>query len=149
MAKNYSGRDYLFHVLDSSPSSPAISSEYTLLGLGQSLSISQSRNAMDKSNKADGDNSSFVAGRRNITVSSGGVFDHTEDAGYTILETVFASSDGIVWFLATPLNSGDKEFYGSGVITDLSVTLDDESVSNFTTTIQVTGALVTATDGGT
>ena len=149
MAKNYSGRDYKFYVLGTAPSSPAISSEYTVVGLGQTLSINQSRNAMDKSNKDDGDNSSFVGGRRNVTVSSGGVFDHTEDAGYTILETSFASSAGTVWFLASPISSGDKEFYGSGIVTDLSVTLDDESVSNFTTTIQVSGALTTATDGGT
>ena len=149
MGKNYSGRDFKVYVLDSSPSSPAISSEYTVLGLGQTLSVNQSRNAMDKSNKDDGDNSTFVGGRRNITISTGGVFDHTEDAGYTILETVFASSDGVVWFLVSPLNTGDKEFYGSGIITDLSITLDDESVSGFSTTFQVTGALVTATDGGT
>ena len=150
MSKNYSGRDYRLYVKGvSAPSSGALLSLYTLVGLGQAAGINQSRNAMDKSNKADGDNSTFVAGRRNNTVSFSGVFDHTIDSGYTVLETALASSDGNVWFLLTSATANDKEFYGKSVITDLSVTLDDEGVSTFTTTLQVDGVLTTATDGGT
>jgi len=120
-----------------------------VVGLTQSLSITSARAALDKSNKADGDESTFIGGRRNSTVSFGGVFDHTEDAGYTILSTSYESSAGTVWFLLSPLNASDTEWYGSGIVTQLDKTLDDEAVSGFTCTIQVSGALTEVTDGGT
>ena len=149
MAKNFSGREYKLSVAGSAPGSPELVSLYTAVGLGQSLSISQSRNAMDRSSKDSGDDSTFVAGRRNVTVSGSGIFDHAIDAGYTILESAFASSSGDVWLIITPLNASDKEWYGKGKITDLSITLDDESVSTFSTTFQIDGVLTSATDGGT
>lgn len=145
MAKNYSGRDFLLYALGSAPSAASEATEYTLVGLVRSLSVNQSRNAIDTSTKDDGDDSSFIAGRRNVTLSAGGVFDHTEDGGFTILKTSLAAANGKVWFLVTSTATGDTEFYGSGIVTGLNLDFPDEDVSTFAADIQVTGALSAAT----
>lgn len=146
MAKNLSGRDYLAYAGTSSPSdgSSASDAAYSLVGKVTDISISRSRNAIETSTKDDGDESTFISGRRNQTVTISGYFDHTEDAGYTKLSDAYEASNGTVYFLVTSTTSGDTEWYGSGVITDLSTNFADESTSTFTATIQVSGALTEA-----
>lgn len=140
---NLAGRAYLCYAGTSAPSdaTAAADAAYALIGKATDISISRSRNAIDTSTKDDGDNSSFISGRRNETVSISGLFDHTEDAGYTKLSDAFEASNGTVYFLVTSTTSGDTEWHGSGVITDLSTSFADESASTFTATLQVTGAL--------
>ena len=147
MAKNKSARDYWLYVATSAPSAAAEANDaaYALVGLATEHSLSRSRGAIDVSTKDNGDDSAFIAGRRNQTVSMSGIFDHTEDAGYTKLSDAYEASNGTVYFLLTSTNSGDTEWYGSGVITDLSLTFSDESPSTFSTTIQVSGTLTEAT----
>lgn len=137
MAKNFSGRDYLFYVkATSAPSDATAASGYTIVGDLTSLSINRSRNVLDRSSKDSGDDRELVAGRRSQNVSGSGYFDHTEDAGYTVLSDAYEAADGKVWWLATSTTSGDTEWHGSGVISDLSSTLDDESISSFSFTIE-------------
>lgn len=145
MAKNKSGRDILFYAKQTSPATASAASSYTLVGLSQALDISRSRGAIDVSTKDSGDESSFISGRRNQTISVSGVFDHTEDSGYTVLSDAYEASNGTVYFLATSTTNGDTEWYGSGVITDLSVSFPDEGASTYSCTIQVSGALTEAT----
>jgi hypothetical protein len=143
MAKNYSGRDFLLYVGTTAPTaaSSAADAAYALVGSIRNVSFGRSRNAIDKSSKADGDDSSFIAGRRNQTLSFDGLFDHTEDAGYTKLSDAYESAGGAVYFLATSTTTGDTEWHGNGVITQLDVAFPDEDVSTFTSAIQVSGAL--------
>ncbi len=143
MAKNLSGRDYLVYAGTTEPTSAidAGDANYSLVGKAMDISISRSRNAIDTSTKDDGDGSSFIAGRKNESVSISGLFDHTEDAGYTKLSDAFEASNGTVYFLVTSTNTGDTEWYGSGVITDLSTSFADESASSFTASIQVNGTI--------
>ncbi len=147
MAKNLSGRDYLVYAATSAPTTAAEANDaaYALVGKATDISISRSRNAIDVSTKDDGDNSTFISGRRNETVSISGIFDHTEDAGYTKLSDAFEASNGTVYFLVTSTNTGDTEWHGSGVITDLSTSFTDESASTFTATIQASGAVTEVT----
>jgi hypothetical protein len=147
MAKNKSARDYWLYVATSAPTAAdeANDANYSLVGLATEHSLSRSRGAIDVSTKDDGDDSSFIAGRRNQTVSMSGIFDHTEDAGYTKLSDAYEAANGTVYFLLTSTNSGDTEWYGSGVITDLSLTFSDESPSTFSTTIQASGTVTEAT----
>lgn len=143
MPKNLSGRDYVAYAATSAPSDATAANDaaYSLIGKATDISISRSRNAIDVSTKDDGDESAFISGRRNQTVSISGIFDHTEDAGYTKLSDAYEASNGTVYFLVTSTNSGDTEWHGNGVITDLSTSFADESASSFTATIQVNGAL--------
>lgn len=144
MAKNYSGRDFLLYASTSAPGTASAASSYTLVGGIRNVSITRARNAMDKSSKDDGDESTFVAGRRNNTVSFDGVWDHTEDAGYTLLSNAYEAGNGTIYFLVTSTTNGDTEFYGAGVITQLDVAFPDEDISTFTGSIQVSGALTEA-----
>ena len=139
---NLAGRAYLCYAGTSAPSAAADNADaaYALVGKATDISISRSRNAIDTSTKDDGDNSSFISGRRNETVSISGLFDHTEDSGYTKLSDAFEAATGTVYFLVTSATTGDTEWHGSGVITDLSTSFADESASTFTATIQVSGA---------
>ena len=143
MAKNKSARDYWLYVATSAPTAAADATDaaYALVGLATEHSLSRSRGAIDVSTKDDGDDSAFIAGRRNQTVSMSGIFDHTEDAGYTKLSDAYEAANGTVYFLLTSATAGDTEWHGSGVITDLSLTFSDESPSTFSTTVQVSGSL--------
>lgn len=147
MAKNKSARDYWLYVATSAPTAAADAADaaYALVGLATEHSLSRSRGAIDVSTKDNGDDSAFIAGRRNQTVSMSGIFDHTEDAGYTKLSDAYEAANGTVYFLLTSTNAGDTEWHGSGVITDLSLTFSDESPSTFSTTVQVSGSLTEVT----
>lgn len=136
MAKNFSGRDYLFYVSTSSPSDATAASDYTIVGDLTSLSINRSRNVLDRSSKDSGDDRELVAGRRSQNVSGSGFFDHTEDAGYTALSDAYEADDGTIYWLATSTTSGDTEWHGSGILSDLSSTLDDEAISSFSFTVE-------------
>lgn len=146
--KNFAGRSYLLYAATSAPSDATAASDYTLVGDCTASGISRSRNAIDISTKDDGDDSTFIAGRRNWTVSLSGNFDHTLDAGVTLLEDAWEATDGIVYFLLTSTNAGDREFHGQGKITQFDTQFDDESASTFSATIQGSGTL-SSVDGTT
>lgn len=150
MAKNYSGRDYLLYVnAGSAPGSTDTPGGYNLVGKLVSVSVETSRNAIETSSKDDGDNSSFISGRRNSTINGSAIYDHTGvDVGQAELVTARDAADGLIYFLITSATSGDQEYHGGGVLTNLSYGFDDEAVSTIDFSIQVTGALTEA-DGGT
>jgi len=141
--KNKSGRSYLLYAATSAPSDATAAGDaaYALVGLATEHNLNRSRGAIDVSTKDSGDDSTFIAGRRNQTVAVSGVFDHTEDSGYTKLSDAYEASNGTVYILLTSTNSGDTEWHGSGVITDLSVSFPDEGASSFSSTIQLSGAV--------
>lgn len=145
--KNKSGRSYLMYAATSAPSAAAEANDaaYALVGLATEHSLNRSRGAIDVSTKDSGDDSTFISGRRNQTISVSGVFDHTEDDGYTKLSDAYEASNGTVYVLLTSTNSGDTEWYGSGVITDLSVSFPDEGASTFSASIQLSGTVTEAT----
>lgn len=145
MAKNYSGRDFLLYASTTAPSPAATASEYTLVGGIRNVDIQRARNAAETSSKDDGDESTFIGLRRNNTLSFDGVWDHTEDAGYTVLSDTYESDSGLVYFLATSTTTGDTEFHGSGILTQLDLSFPDEDISTYSAGIQVSGALTEAT----
>ena len=145
MAKNFSGRDYLLYVKTSAPAVGDEIAGYTKVGFLTALSLGRSRAAMDKSNKDDGDDSTFVAGRRVVTVSGAVVYDHTIEAGQDLFSDAYESSAGLLWFLLTSVNSGDQEIHGNGIVTDWSVTFDDEGISTASFSVQGSGTLTEVT----
>ena len=146
MAKNYSGRDMLFYVTEpTAPSVAATASDYTLVGLSTGVNINSSRNAIDKSNKDDGDESTFVAGRRNSTISGSCFWDHTSDTGQDHFQDAFESSNGTIYFLCTSTTNNDVEFHGSGIVTQKNLSFPDEGISQLDFEIQVSGALTEVT----
>jgi hypothetical protein len=96
MSKNYSGREYTFWVSASTPSAADESASYTQVGLVTDLNLSISRNAIETSSKDDGDDSSFIAGRRNWTADITAIFDHTSNAGQAIFTTAMNAADGTI-----------------------------------------------------
>jgi hypothetical protein len=150
MSKNFSGRDYLLYLSTAAPGDAAITTDYVSAAKLTTVSISGSRNAIDKSSKDDGDDSTFIAGRRNLTVSGSCIFDHTIDAGQGKLTTGFAAADGLVYFLVSTGVAAEEEYHGSGILTSQNRTFADESTSTLDFTIQVSGALtVVAADSTT
>ena len=145
--KNKSGRSYLMYAATSAPSDATAAGDaaYALVGGCTANDLSRARASIDVSTKDDGDNSVFIGGRRTQTISGSGVFDHTEDSGYTKLSDAYESSSGSAYVLLTSTNTGDTEWHGSGVITDLSVSFPDEGASTFSSTIQLSGAVTEVT----
>jgi predicted secreted protein len=142
MSKNYSGREYTLWVSASAPATADESASYTQVGLVTDLNLSISRNAIETSNKDDGDSSSFIAGRRNWTADVTAIYDHTSNAGQAIFTTAMNASNGTVYFLfSNGPASADQEFHGSAVITALNFGFPDEETSSVNVTLQGTGAL--------
>ena len=139
----------LVYLSSTAPATADISTSYVLLGLCRNLNLNVSRNAIDKSTKDDGDNSSFIGGRRRWTLSGDAIWDHTEDHGQAILETTIDSASGQIWFLVTSKTSGDEEFIGTGIITQKDLSWPDENVSSVSFSIQGTGALIQSTGDST
>jgi len=146
MAVNYSGTDYVVYLATAAPSAASLSNDaaYAKLGLNVNLSITGSANDIEKSNKDDGVYSSWLAGRITETVSGSAIFDHTEDTGQGKLQTAWASSSRAIWFLVTSVNSADYEFYGSGVLTGLSYTFNDQEPSQVEFEIRSSGGITYA-----
>lgn len=149
MAKNYSGRDYKLWVASSAPGSGALESNYTQVGKLISVSVETSRNAIETSSKDDGDDSAFIGGRRNTVINGSAIYDHTDDAGQAIIAGARDSASGSIWFLVTPSNASDNEFYGAAVVTSVNYGFDDEAASTIDFSFQVTGALTEGSDSGT
>lgn len=144
---NKAGRSYLLYVGTTSPSDASSASDaaYALGGLIRNLSLARTRNAIDVSTKDDGDNSSFIGGRRNQSFTADFVFDHTEDAGYTKLSDAYESASATVYWLITSTTTGDTEWHGSGLVTDLSLAFPDEDTSTYNLAVQASGAVTEAT----
>jgi len=142
MAVNYSGRDYLLYVGTTAPSNAAFANDanYSKVGLLVNLQFSRTANAIEKSNKDDGRYTSWLPGRRIENVSGTAIFDHTEDTGQAVFQTAFDSASGTIYWLITTVNSGDEEFYGSGILTNYTVTFNDEEPSTIEFEIQSSGA---------
>lgn len=147
MAVNYSGRDYVLYVGTTAPSAAAEANDanYDKVGLLVNLSFNRTANLIEKSNKDDGRYSSWLAGRRVESVSGTAIFDHTSDTGQAHFQTAYESASGTIYWLITTVNSGDDEFYGSGVLTNYTVTFNDEEASTIEFEIQSTGSSTQAT----
>jgi predicted secreted protein len=144
---NKAGRSYLLYVATTAPDAAASASDaaYSLGGLLRNLSLSRTRNAIDASTKDSGDDSTFIAGRRNQSFTADFVFDHSEDAGYTKLSDAYESASATVYWLITSTTTGDTEWTGSGIVTDLSLAFPDEDVSTYNLAVQASGAVTEAT----
>jgi len=103
--------------------------------------VQSARAALETSTKDDGDESTFIGGRRNSTINGTAYFDRTEDTGQAVLQAAFESATGIIYFLITTDTAGDEEFYGSGVLTSKNISFPDESIMQLDFSIQVSGAL--------
>ena len=146
MAVNYSGTDYVIYVASAAPSAAAEANDaaYAKLGLNVNLFINGSANDIEKSNKDDGTNTSWLAGRKVETISGSFIFDHTEDSGQAKLQTVWESASRAIWFLVTTVTSGDEEFYGTGVLTGRSLSFNDQEPSTGEFEIRVSGGITQA-----
>jgi len=142
---NKLGRELLLYATTTSPSTATDASDYTLVGLVTETNLNRSRSAIDVSTKDSGSNSTFIAGRRNETVSASGIFDHTEDAGYTALSDAYEADNGTIYLLVSSTTNGDTEWHGTCIITDLSLSFGDDAASTFSMSAQVTGALTEVT----
>ena len=141
------GRDLALHVArGSAPSTLNDPDQYTLVGNITSRSYDRSRNAIDVSSAASGDDMDYLGGRRSRTLTMEGYFDAVHDSGYAILNSAMeaAGTDSIWWILATG-TSGDKIIYGRGIVTELSITGEDDGAVTFTCTINITGKPLEAT----
>ncbi len=146
MAVNYSGTDFVLYIGSTEPTAAAEANDaaYTKLGLNVNLAINGTANDIEKSNKDDGTNTSWMAGRKIETISGSFIFDHTEDAGQAVLQAVWESASRAIWWLITTVNSGDEEFYGTGVLTGRSFSFNDQEPSSGEFEIRVSGGITQA-----
>ena len=140
-SKNYSGREFLLYAAVSTPAEVTDPGDYTLVGANTGFDIARSRNAMDASNKDDGDKTSNVAARRSNTVSGTSNWDHTSNDGQLLFTTAINASDGTLYFLVTSTATGEPEFHGSGVVTQADLSFPDEGISTLAFSVAVNGAL--------
>lgn len=135
------GREYKLYTTDDAPAAPTTLSDYDMVALLTDLSINGTRAAIDKSSKDDGDESTFIAGRRNHTISGTAFYDAAGDAGQEHFKSEFDAVDGLIYFCIANSVVGEKAWHGSGIVTTWTVTFPDEGVAQVDFEIQVSGAL--------
>lgn len=143
MAKDI-GNGFGLYVSATSPGTPEDIGEYNLVGFATGLSLSNSRNMIDASNKDSGADSEFESGRRTKEVS-GTFYADVEDganAGQDALKTAIDDSSGAsIWWLITDNVTGHTQHYGEAKPSQFDLDFPDEGMVEIDATLQVTGSV--------
>jgi hypothetical protein len=145
--QNHDGTAYKVYAATTAPTDAFDSADaaYTAVGFLKNTGYNRTRNAIDKSTKDDGDESSYLGGRRTRAIPFSCVYDHTEDAGQAIVVDAYESATGVVYLLISTGVAGDEAFHGNGVVTDASVAMNDQSTSTITFSVKMNGAVTQTT----
>jgi hypothetical protein len=117
-----------------------------LVMAGQSLSWSNSRNAIETSNKDEGTNSTFIKGRKSGTLSASGLYIDATVTGYSYddIYDEYASDSSTLptfkWQETTP-TTGHKYYSASGIITSLEADYPDDDATTYSMEVQLSGAI--------
>jgi len=114
-----------------------------------SNALNQTRNIIESQTKCDPGETIKTAGTKNYTVTGEGEYIDTTSAGgfttrasHDYLKTIFEGQDTVTWRLATGLTD-NPNYYGTGIISDLSLTAPANDTTTFSVTIEGSGAIVT------
>jgi hypothetical protein len=141
--QNHDGTAYKVYFGTTAPTDAFLLTDanYTVVGFLKNTSYDRARNALDKSNKDDGDESSFLGGRRTRTFSFSAIYDHAEDAGQAKVVDAYESATGVGYVLISTGVTGDTAFHGNGVVTSAKVSANDQAVSTIDFTVKMNGAV--------
>lgn len=143
MAKEI-GNGYGLYLTDASPTTPEDISEYDLVGFATGLTLSNSRNQIDASNKDSGADSEFESGRRTQEITGTFYRDVSDggNAGQEHIETQINDSSGSsVWWLITDNVTGHVQHYGEAKPSQFDLDFPDEGMIAVDATLQVTGSV--------
>ena len=145
--QNYDGTAYLVYAATTAPTNAFNKDDanYTVVGELVNTNYDRIRAAIEKSSKQDGDESTFIAGRRNRKFNFSARFDHTEDNGQAKVVDAYESATGVVYLLISTGVAGDLAFHGSGIVTGAPVTVNDGAVSEVSFTVQMSGVVTETT----
>ena len=117
-----------------------------------SHSFSSDANMIATSNKETGRDSTFIPSRTTRTIDFSSMYDPSEDTNYNFHDVIAAQDAGtsISWELVNVDANGDAvtgsyKFSGSGYFASASLEAGDDDVATFSGSIQVSGAVTTAT----
>ena len=150
------GRDWTLYLAasDAAPSRAGAAQDYTLAGLLTSrgedaarnaIAAAASRTAAQQAAGASRDEADYLAGRRSFSIPIEAYYDPVVTGGDGGLEILSDSieadgTDSIYWLLA-PDGSAEKLYYGRAIVTELSITGEDDAAATYTATLTVLGAV--------
>ncbi len=107
------------------------------------LSISQE--LLDATTKDSGNWTEDIVGNRSATITVSGLIDYSSSFGVDELADMIinAASANFVFSTGT---SGDTKYSGTVNLSDLTQTMNNNDVANFSGTLKVTGVLTKATE---
>ena len=136
------GNGFGLYVSDTSPSTPEDIGEYDLVGFSTALSLANSRNMIDASNKDSGSDSEYESGRRTKEISSTFYADVEDgsNAGQEAIETAIDDSDGSsIYWLITDNVTNHVQHYGEAKPSQFDLDYPDEGMVEIDCTLQVDG----------
>lgn len=139
------GTDFGLYVNSSDPGSGyGDITNYDLVGFGQDLGLSIDRDMIESSDKDEGDDATFVGGRRTQEIThtvNGDITDGNDVGQDTILSALNDSTGAKVWFLITDNVSGNIQWYGTFIPANAEWTFPDQGMVEIDLTLQITGAV--------
>lgn len=136
------GNGFGLYVASTEPTTPENISEYDLVGFSTGLSLSNSRNMIDASNKDSGADSEYESGRRTKELTGTFYADVADggNAGQETIETAQEDASGAsVWWLITDNVTGHSQRHGEAKPSQFDLDYPDEGMVEVDVTLQVTG----------
>jgi len=120
-----------------------LTSNFTEALLLQNVTLTIGRDVIDASTFDDLMNRAFKAGRKTVTLSFSGLWDHDGDTGQVIARTAALAdtqATALIAGLVTSDVSGDDEYYFEGIPNSFVITDPDNAVSTVSGNITINTA---------
>ncbi len=127
------GGDYLLYVnATSEPTDPDEITNYTLVGLGQNLSFSDTSNTLASNNKANGARGTTLPGSQQYSLSGSVEWAHDTNTGqeavWDAVKTTTSANKVLYWLITTNV-TGDIQLRGSANALNWELGLNNDEIS--------------------
>lgn len=118
---------------------------FTKVALAQSKELTQSKEALDKSNDDNAEHASYVGGLKSGELTVEAFYDYGGSSnGYELMQTAYAV-DTSTPFQLRGAETGDVQYEFDAHVTELTLTSNTNELVTFSATLQIDGALTTST----
>ena len=127
------GGDYLLYVnAGAAPADPDEITNYTLVGLGQNLTFSDTSNQLQSNNKGNGARGTTLPGSQQYTVSGSVEWAHDVNTGQDIIwdavKTTTSANKILGWMITTDV-TGDIQLRGTATALNWELGLNNDEIS--------------------
>lgn len=145
MAKTQ-GHDWRLYVGSSAPGTDFDSGDavWDLVGFSTDTNLNPTKELIESADKDSAYESTYVAARRDATVSETVFSEATHsatDEGQELLWTSYNSDDTSIYFLVSDGVTGNEAFQGQAYVEDLDKSMSDQEMTELDVSLQVTGGV--------